>query len=221
MEKSDFLNQTVNRISGYIIDITFAISTVLAPILLYLILRKSGKIGKYRWYLVYDVIWCYAFDLTITIYKPVAPEKSDNDNIDITFKIMWYTLFVIIGAILSTHLWLYAKTNGFRQFSQTTYKMQLMLLRALIMQIFLAIFFIYIPMFTIGLVMYLGSRHSGSIVTFMLAIKSAHATVDYVTMIYFVAPYRRALLQSVKRIVESKTTIIRNVDNSSVVRRSG
>ncbi|KAI1709401.1 serpentine type 7TM GPCR chemoreceptor sri domain-containing protein [Ditylenchus destructor] len=110
MEKSDFLNQTVNRISGYIIDVTFAISTVLAPILLFLILRKSGKIGKYRWYLVNDVIWCYAFDLTITVYKPVALGPmlalysegpfTFNSNIALSLHYMLCTCVIHMGLAL-------------------------------------------------------------------------------------------------------------------------
>lgn len=27
--------------------------------------------GKYRWYLLNSVLWCYAYDLVLTLWKPV------------------------------------------------------------------------------------------------------------------------------------------------------
>lgn len=34
-------------------------------------MSSSFSIGKYRWYILYDITCCYAFDLTLAAYKPV------------------------------------------------------------------------------------------------------------------------------------------------------
>ncbi|KAH7693379.1 hypothetical protein AAVH_29586 [Aphelenchoides avenae] len=59
------------NVSNVVIDVTFALSTVLFPLMIWLIFRRSQTLGKYRWYILTNVSLCYIFDLWLTLIKPV------------------------------------------------------------------------------------------------------------------------------------------------------
>lgn len=66
-----FYDTTAARISEIVIDVSFVPSTLFFPMMLWLILRHSGKMGRYRWYILINVVFCYAFDVCLTLIKPV------------------------------------------------------------------------------------------------------------------------------------------------------
>lgn len=70
-ESSIFYNPTVARISDIVIDVSFVHSSLLFPVMLWLIFRHSQKMGKYRWYMLVNVLLCYISDLLLTLVKPV------------------------------------------------------------------------------------------------------------------------------------------------------
>lgn len=71
IDPSAFYNPIVARISNAVIDISFALSSLLFPLMLWLTLRHSRTMGRYRWYMLLNVLLCYAFDVWLTLVKPV------------------------------------------------------------------------------------------------------------------------------------------------------
>lgn len=71
IEPSIFYSPIMARVSEIVIDISFALSSLLFPVMLWLIFRHSRTLGKYRWYMLANVLFCYAFDVWLTLSKPV------------------------------------------------------------------------------------------------------------------------------------------------------
>ena len=70
-KQSIFYGTTAAKISDIVIDVSFVPSTLLFPVMLWLILRHSQKMGRYRWYMLVNAVLCYAFDVWLTLVKPV------------------------------------------------------------------------------------------------------------------------------------------------------
>lgn len=59
----------IDSLNLVVFDASFAISTCLLPLMLYLILYKSKSIGKYRWYMLNNIIWDYLYDVLVAFLK--------------------------------------------------------------------------------------------------------------------------------------------------------
>lgn len=67
---SSFLNPAEIKVTIVIVDVLFCLSTMLLPIVVYMIFRVKSM-GKYRWYILNVVVWDYAYDLLLAIMRPV------------------------------------------------------------------------------------------------------------------------------------------------------
>lgn len=73
MNESDlayFYDESIAEVSKVVLNASFTVSTLLLPLMVYLILMKSKRLGKYKWYMLNNITWCYAYDLQITLMKP-------------------------------------------------------------------------------------------------------------------------------------------------------
>ncbi|KAH7711056.1 hypothetical protein AAVH_21642 [Aphelenchoides avenae] len=71
IEIHDYTDDRVNQLCDWVIDVSFALSTILVPMMIYLVLKESKGMGIYRWYVLNEVLWCYLYDVAITAWKPV------------------------------------------------------------------------------------------------------------------------------------------------------
>lgn len=53
-----------------ITDINFVISTILFPVIFYLILTNSKQMSKYKFYLLNNILWCQGFEIILFIGRP-------------------------------------------------------------------------------------------------------------------------------------------------------
>jgi adenosine deaminase len=93
----DFYNPTVTSITKVIMDITFMFQIMMLPFILYAIIKKSGKIEIYRWYLLNDTIWSSLLSFCFAFYSPtllgVYPMLMVNSFFEHWFSIeIWYTI---------------------------------------------------------------------------------------------------------------------------------
>ncbi|KAI6219125.1 hypothetical protein M3Y95_01133800 [Aphelenchoides besseyi] len=70
----NFSNDVESLVRIFIV-ISFISSTVLFPIMIFLIVKKSKQMKKYRFYLLNTVIWCYIYHLIVFInhINPIFP----------------------------------------------------------------------------------------------------------------------------------------------------
>lgn len=67
----DFLNLPISEALFIVLDVSFVSSTILMPIVFYLIFHVKS-IGKYRWYVLNGIIWDYLYDVFLALWKPVT-----------------------------------------------------------------------------------------------------------------------------------------------------
>lgn len=84
----------------------------------------------------------------------LTPASSASRNVVSIFASR-YTLFVLLGVFITTHLWINSKTSEFRTNSKS-YRLQVMLLRILLIQFALGFLFVYVPVAVTCLLAYLG-----------------------------------------------------------------
>lgn len=68
---SDNLNLSESQALAVFLDVSFALNTVLMPIVIYFIF-KVKTIGKYRWYILNGIVWDYLHDVVLALWKPVT-----------------------------------------------------------------------------------------------------------------------------------------------------
>lgn len=68
---ADFLTPTQSKILSIVLEASFGCSTLLIPVVLYLIFRVKS-IGKYRWYMLNGILWDYLLDILLALWRPVT-----------------------------------------------------------------------------------------------------------------------------------------------------
>ncbi|KAH7708646.1 CRE-SRI-71 protein [Aphelenchoides avenae] len=323
------------RVSEIVIDISFALSSLLFPVMLWLIFRHSRTLGKYRWYMLANVLFCYAFDVWLTLSKPVflGPllgwylqgfVQANSFTSCVMFSVLVYlmnamdfsifcSLFyrwaqsyfgwfrdlfegnrlfasyagaALVGAALCSPLfWMgfrsddamrqYAANyseflmpltslNGFyaiqrtaiveyyllgfvfnlsgsatlgsvlyivfalrlrsRRFlksqSKSNYRLQMMLFRTITFQMFLGFVLLLFPALVALLLTVLNVPHSGSATTLLITAMSLHASIEFLGICYFVAPYRRSIMALTARLMKrnvARVTVASREINSSTL----
>ncbi|KAH7716889.1 7TM GPCR protein [Aphelenchoides avenae] len=319
LESSVFYIPAVARTSAVVIDVSFVLSSLMFPVMLWLILRHSRKMGKYRWYMLVNVLLCYASDFLLTLVKPVflgsmigwflqgfVPASASTSSLLVfvlmcvlnamEFSIGSSLLYrfaqsyfgrirdffegpkplvayavIVIGSVgyLSPIVWVrfesddamrqyaanysdflipFTRLNGFYAFertvmaecflyvvvnnlficvilcaflhlvfllrlrserfirtqSKTNLRLQMMLFRTISFQLLLALVLLAFPALIALLITALNVPHSGSITTLLFTAVSLHATLEFLGICYFVAPYRRAIVALTARLMKRK-----------------
>ncbi|KAI6180575.1 hypothetical protein M3Y98_00735200 [Aphelenchoides besseyi] len=280
------------------VGLTFCISSLLFPVVLYLILKKSRQMKLYRYYLINNVRgsnpvlplpreflvfgvffvvfvvinldlsvveslfyrysqafpgwldvffnesrWLYGiyFAVHTSIYASIfiplilgyvrderetrsqfAAENPDLVNLvdsmivvcfvnsDISRRlILWITVLMMSFFCLGTTLYfvLYFRMKQTRRQStiSSTYKLQLMLFRAISAQLYIGYCFLLLPVaFTCTLV-YFQVPHGGVYSTIVSSLMSFHGSLDYLCMMYFITPYKRTILKWLRLDKETST----------------
>ncbi|KAI6180601.1 hypothetical protein M3Y98_00738200 [Aphelenchoides besseyi] len=121
-------------------------------------------------------------------------------NSDISRRlILWITVLMMSFFCLGTTLYfvLYFRMKQTRRQStiSSTYKLQLMLFRAISAQLYIGYCFLLLPVaFTCTLV-YFQVPHGGVYSTIVSSLMSFHGSLDYLCMMYFITPYKRTILK--------------------------
>src|SRR3569623_972620 len=66
-----FFNHTVIAIQKVVLDTMLVLSSLLFPLLVYLLLFRSAKLEFYKYLLLFNVISDYLSDLALTLIQPV------------------------------------------------------------------------------------------------------------------------------------------------------
>lgn len=70
MSLARMLSRFEVKLLSIVLDVSFATSTLLMPVMLLLIFRVRS-IRKYRWYVLNSIFWDYLYDIALFIAKPV------------------------------------------------------------------------------------------------------------------------------------------------------
>ncbi|KAI6211350.1 hypothetical protein M3Y96_00424900 [Aphelenchoides besseyi] len=54
-----------------LVVVSFVSSSLLLPLMIYMVVVKSQQMRKYRWYLLNTIVWCYVFDFIIFLTHPI------------------------------------------------------------------------------------------------------------------------------------------------------
>jgi hypothetical protein len=66
-----FFNPTIIEVQKIVLDAMFVLSSLLFPLLVYLLLFRSNRLEFYKYLLLFNVISDYLSDLALTLIQPV------------------------------------------------------------------------------------------------------------------------------------------------------
>lgn len=66
-----FFNPTIIEIQKVVLDSMLVLSTLLFPLLIYLLIFRSSRLEFYRYLLLFNVISDYSSDVALTLIQPV------------------------------------------------------------------------------------------------------------------------------------------------------
>ncbi|KAH7676014.1 hypothetical protein AAVH_42078, partial [Aphelenchoides avenae] len=69
MGLADYYDPQVSYVVGILLDTSLLISTMLFLLTVYLIVKKSSNLGKYRWYMLNSFVWSYGQGAAIALTK--------------------------------------------------------------------------------------------------------------------------------------------------------
>lgn len=104
-------------------------------------------------------------------------------------------LFFLLGTTLTGFLFLRIKSSKHEMMFSSTHKLQLMLLKAFLVQLINGYLFLLFPVAFVGLMIYYRVKNTGKICSILLAVMSTHGLMDYLTMLRFISPYKRVILK--------------------------
>ncbi|CAD5217045.1 unnamed protein product [Bursaphelenchus okinawaensis] len=116
---------------------------------------------------------------------------------------MLLILFAIVGGVMLIMLHKKLMSNKVR-LSERTAKLQFMLFYALSVQIVSYYVFELFPLIFDCLGFTVGFVHGEAVTLIMEALTSVHSIVDYICIIYFIVPYRRAVVKMARRLTRQK-----------------
>jgi hypothetical protein len=86
----------------------------------------------------------------------------------------------------------------------STYRLQLMLFRAISAQLYIGYCFLLFPTVVVGFLVFWRADFGGKAMAIVFTLMSLHDFLDYLTMLYFITPYRKTVLQWLR--LEDKST---------------
>ncbi|KAI6185633.1 hypothetical protein M3Y98_00044800 [Aphelenchoides besseyi] len=148
-------------------------------------------------------------DLLAYINSPMICFQNEENfrRFELYLAIM-FLVFFFIGNILHgllIHLSQNAKRNSL---VSSTYRLHIMLLKAFSVQLIIGYALLLLPVVIQGFLIYNEVANTGKTSTVILALISFHGTIDDLTMIYFIKPWRETVLSWIKR--SSKSSIFSN-----------
>lgn len=145
-------------------------------------------------------------------------EKSELTSKTFLFLAVLQLAFLCLGAILYLHF--YQNMSAKRRVSvltDKTYRLHFMLFKAAGIQFLVGILFLLIPCVFQCLSYYFLLSNGTMVCLVCEMLMTIHGCVDYITMLYFITPYRRAVLETVFKLCERVTG---NTINSKTVMNS-
>jgi hypothetical protein len=77
----------------------------------------------------------------------------------------------------------------------STYRLQFMLFRAITVQIWIGYLFLLFPTIALGILIFLQVHNAGKYASLLILLTSIHNLLDYLTIIYFIIPYRKTVMK--------------------------
>jgi hypothetical protein len=105
-----------------------------------------------------------------------------------------YIFFFILGSTLYTLLCLNLQNTKQSSMIPSTYRLQVMLLHAISSQLFIGYIFLLFPAVALCLMVYLDVPNTGKYASFFLTLMSIHSFFDCLSIMYFIVPYRKAIM---------------------------
>jgi len=99
---SDFYNPFVAELYFVVFDVTLVLSTAQLPLVLYLILFQSKRLGKYRWYMLNNALWGYSYDAVLAVAKPIMLFPLLGGYCNSPFRLSTEAAFVLVKVVILT-----------------------------------------------------------------------------------------------------------------------
>jgi hypothetical protein len=96
----------------------------------------------------------------------------------------------------------------------STYRLQLMLFRAISVQLYIGYCFLLFPTVMAGFLVFWRVEFGGKGMAVVFALMSFHDFLDYLTMLYFITPYRRTVLQWLRLADKDSSGFLFNLDGN-------
>jgi hypothetical protein len=103
--------------------------------------------------------------------------------------------FFVLGTTLYTFLFIRMRIARRSSTIASTYRLQLMLFRAISVQLYIGYCFLLFPTVIGEFLMFFRVEASGKFLAITMALMSLHDFLDYLTMIYFITPYKKTVMQ--------------------------
>lgn len=120
---------------------------------------------------------------------------SNNSQLEGLILAVFLLFMFLLGNTMLFILFVKIKSSRRNSTIKSTHKMQYMLFKALIVQLWNGYIFLLFQGIMLGILFYLKVENGGKICTLILGVISIHAWSDYIIILCFITPYRRALLQ--------------------------
>ncbi|KAI6212852.1 hypothetical protein M3Y94_00078100 [Aphelenchoides besseyi] len=139
-------------------------------------------------------------DLAAYVDSPMICFQNEENfrRFELYLAIM-FLVFFFIGNILHgllIHLSQNARRNSL---VSSTYRLHMMLLKAFSVQLIIGYALLLLPVVIQGFLIYNEVANTGKTSTIILALISFHGTIDDLTMIYYIKPWRETVLSWIKR----------------------
>lgn len=99
--------------------------------------------------------------------------------------------------------------------NKTSSRLQLMYFRAFVVQLLVGCACLLWPMCVAACTMAAGTSASQAITNVYLMLSSMHCTLDILVVLWFIKPYRKAILDAIRRVRRCTPPSKRNVDASA------
>jgi hypothetical protein len=106
-----------------------------------------------------------------------------------------YISFFILGSTLYTLLALNMRKAKQSTMTPSTYRLQMMLFRAVSFQLFIGYVFLLIPCATLCFMVFLDVPNTGKRASIVLSLMSMHSFLDCLSIMYFITPYRKTIMK--------------------------
>jgi hypothetical protein len=107
----------------------------------------------------------------------------------------FFIFFFIFGSTLYTLLFQKIQNAKKSTVASSTYRLQLMLFRAVSIQLFIGYGFLLFPSVALCIMIVLDIQNTGKYASFFLTLMSVHNFLDCLSIMYFIVPYRKAIMK--------------------------
>ncbi|KAI6211242.1 hypothetical protein M3Y96_00413000 [Aphelenchoides besseyi] len=117
------------------------------------------------------------------------------------------SIFFVIGTSLYSSLYFQMQQTRRESSVESTYQMQRILFRALSVELYIGYFCLLFPNTITAILVFVDSPWAGTVGSIGLALFSWHSVLDFLTMLFFITPYRKIILGWIRRNKPEQTSL--------------